>query len=137
MEAVNAAVADLDVRADTPDLGLLERGAELEALERRRGPRGRRAAARSSCSRPRPASARPRCSITPRRLAADAGWQVRRAAPGPLERHFPFGVVRALLEAPLRDASDPRAPARRAPRGPAARLLLEGTAPAGSRLGDV
>src|SRR4051794_35679060 len=38
-------------------------------------------------------------------LATDAGCLVRRAAPGPLERHFPFGVVRALLEAPLRDAA--------------------------------
>src|SRR3954463_7579085 len=28
--------------------------------------------------------------------AAEAGCLVRRAAPGPLERHFPFGVVRAL-----------------------------------------
>ena len=35
-------------------------------------------------------------------LAADAGYLVRRAAPGPLERHFAYGVVRALLEAPLR-----------------------------------
>jgi DNA-binding CsgD family transcriptional regulator len=33
--------------------------------------------------------------------AADAGYLVRRAAPAPLERHFPYGVVRALLEAPL------------------------------------
>jgi DNA-binding CsgD family transcriptional regulator len=62
--------------------------------------------------------------------AANAGCLVRRAAPGPLERHFPFGVVRALLEAPLRDA-----PARERERlleGAAAhagRLLLEGTAP--------
>src|SRR4051794_40268533 len=38
--------------------------------------------------------------------AADAGCRVRRAGPGPLERHFPFGVVRALLEAPLRDAPE-------------------------------
>ena len=42
-------------------------------------------------------------------LAAAAGCLVRRAAPGPLERHFPFGVVRALLEAPLREASAERA----------------------------
>ncbi|HEX6022726.1 MAG TPA: AAA family ATPase, partial [Solirubrobacter sp.] len=33
--------------------------------------------------------------------ALDAGYLVRRAAPAPLERHFPYGVVRALLEAPL------------------------------------
>src|SRR5215207_6104665 len=38
-------------------------------------------------------------------LAIAAGCLVRRAAPGPLERRFPFGVVRALLEAPLRDVS--------------------------------
>jgi hypothetical protein len=38
--------------------------------------------------------------------AAQAGIRVRTAAPGPLERHFPFGVVRTLLEAPLRDASE-------------------------------
>ena len=41
--------------------------------------------------------------------ATAAGCRVRRAAPGPLERHFGFGVVRALLEGPLRDASDERA----------------------------
>src|SRR3954468_6862900 len=39
------------------------------------------------------------------RLAEEAGCLVRRAAPGPLERHFPFGVVRTLLEPPLRDAT--------------------------------
>jgi DNA-binding CsgD family transcriptional regulator len=39
-------------------------------------------------------------------LAADDGSLVRRAAPGPLERHFPYGVIRALLEAPLGDALD-------------------------------
>src|SRR4051812_24099072 len=38
------------------------------------------------------------------RLAEEAGCALRRAAPGPLERHFPFGVVRALLEAPVRTA---------------------------------
>ncbi|HEY1518506.1 MAG TPA: LuxR C-terminal-related transcriptional regulator [Solirubrobacteraceae bacterium] len=37
-------------------------------------------------------------------LAAAAGCLVRRAAPTPQERHFPFGVVRTLLEAPLRGA---------------------------------
>src|SRR4051794_32054488 len=34
------------------------------------------------------------------RQAEDARCLVRRAAPGPLERHFPFGVVRTLLEQP-------------------------------------
>src|SRR5690349_2442434 len=37
-------------------------------------------------------------------LADEAGWLVRRAAPGPLEQHLPFGVVRALLEAPVRES---------------------------------
>ena len=54
--------------------------------------------------------------------AADAGCLVRRAAPGPLERHFPFGVVRALLEAPLREASDERARAAARRRRGAGRL---------------
>ena len=39
-------------------------------------------------------------------LASDAGRLVRQSAPGPMERHFPYGVVRALLEAPLGDALD-------------------------------
>jgi DNA-binding CsgD family transcriptional regulator len=38
-------------------------------------------------------------------LARDAGCLVRRAAPSPHERHFPFGVVRTLLEAVLPDAA--------------------------------
>src|SRR3954469_16606056 len=29
--------------------------------------------------------------------AAERGWEVRRAAPGPLEREYPVGVLRALL----------------------------------------
>ena len=65
-------------------------------------------------------------------LAADAGCLVRRAAPGPLERHFPFGVVRALLEGPLRDAPRPeRARLLEGAAAPAGRLLLNGTAPRG------
>ena len=35
-------------------------------------------------------------------LAAAAGYLVRRATPRPNERDFPFGVVRTLLEAPVR-----------------------------------
>ena len=68
--------------------------------------------------------------VTP--LAARTGCQVRRAAAGPLERHFQFGVIRALLEAPLRDAS-PRERARllEGAAGPAGELLLEGRVPAG------
>ncbi len=49
--------------------------------------------------------------------AEAAGHLVRVAVPGPQERHFPYGVVRSLLEAPLRHA------------GPAERLrLLDGAA---------
>jgi hypothetical protein len=57
---------------------------------------------------------------------------VRRAAPGPLERHFAFGVVRALLEAPLRDASEPeRSRLLDGAAAPAGALLLDGTLPGG------
>ncbi len=64
--------------------------------------------------------------------AAAAGCQVRRAMPGPLERHFAFGVIRALLEHPVREA----APAQRAHlldgvAAHAGALLLEGTVPGG------
>jgi DNA-binding CsgD family transcriptional regulator len=38
--------------------------------------------------------------------ATGAGLRVRTAAPGPQERHFAYGVMRALLEAPLHDADD-------------------------------
>ena len=58
--------------------------------------------------------------------ATRAGCRVRRAAPGPLERHFGFGVVRALLEGALRDGSDERR----------ARLLEGAAAPAGALLRD-
>ncbi len=55
---------------------------------------------------------------------------VRRAAPGPLERHFSFGVVRALLESPLREApADEREHLLEGAAAPAGTLLLEGTAP--------
>ena len=65
-------------------------------------------------------------------FAADRGCLVRRAAPGPLERHFPFGVVRALLEAPLRDASaQERAQLLDGAAAAAGTLLLEGTVPGG------
>ncbi|HEX6745397.1 MAG TPA: AAA family ATPase [Solirubrobacteraceae bacterium] len=65
--------------------------------------------------------------------AAEAGCLVRRAAPGPLERHFPFGVVRALLEAPLREASeDERAQLLDGAAAPAGTLLLDGAVPDGA-----
>ncbi len=60
-----------------------------------------------------------------------AGCRVRRAAPGPLERHFGFGVVRALLEAALRETSDERrARLLEGAAAPAAALLRDGAAPA-------
>ncbi len=60
-------------------------------------------------------------------LAGEAGCAVRSATPGPLERGFGYGVLRALLEAPVRDAGGPLD----GPAGVASRLLLEGGAPAG------
>ena len=63
-------------------------------------------------------------------FAAQAGCLVRRAAPSPLERHFPFGAVRALLEAPLRDASaQQRAQLLRGAGAIAGGLLLDGIVP--------
>jgi DNA-binding CsgD family transcriptional regulator len=60
-----------------------------------------------------------------------AGCRVRRAAPGPLERHFGFGVVRALLEGALREASDERrARLLEGAAGPAGALLRDGAVPA-------
>jgi len=41
------------------------------------------------------------------RVAAHAGCIVRRAAPAAPERDFPFGVVRSLLEGPLRGRPRP------------------------------
>ena len=41
------------------------------------------------------------------RAATDAGCLVRRATPAPPERDLPYGVVRSLLEAPLRAATGP------------------------------
>jgi DNA-binding CsgD family transcriptional regulator len=65
-------------------------------------------------------------------FAADRGCLVRRAAPGPLERHFPFGVVRALLEAPLREASvEQRGHLLDGAAAAAGTLLLEGAVPGG------
>src|SRR4051794_28297463 len=55
-------------------------------------------------------------------VAEESGWLVRRAAPGPLERHLPFGVVRALLEAPVRESGV----ALDGPAAAAGELLLAG-----------
>ncbi len=62
-------------------------------------------------------------------LATAAGCHVRRATPSPLERHFPFGAVRELLEAPLRAAGDDERAALLGADSLAGRLLLEGAAP--------
>jgi DNA-binding CsgD family transcriptional regulator len=65
--------------------------------------------------------------------AETAGCLVRRAAPGPLERQFPFGAVRALLEAPLREApGSERARLLDGAAAPAGELLLEGATPRGN-----
>ena len=65
-------------------------------------------------------------------LASRAGFQVRRTAPGPHDREFSFGAVRALLEAPLRDARpDLRAELLDGPAAPARGLLVCGETPDG------
>jgi DNA-binding CsgD family transcriptional regulator len=59
------------------------------------------------------------------RAASAAGCLVRRAAPAPAERDLPFGVMRALLEAPLRAvAAAERAALLASAAGPAVALLL-------------
>jgi DNA-binding CsgD family transcriptional regulator len=69
------------------------------------------------------------------RTAADAGCRVLHAAPGPLERHFPFGVVRALLEMAVRDAADgDRAALLDGAAATAGALLLDGTVPGGDAM---
>ena len=65
-------------------------------------------------------------------LAEDADFELRRAAPGPLERHFPYGVIRALLEAPLREiTAHERVRLEEGPAADAVRLLHGGGPPAG------
>src|SRR4051794_32736672 len=63
-------------------------------------------------------------------LAADGGCGFRGAAPSTLERPSPYGVTRALLEAPVRDAS-PEESARllEGVAGRAGELLLDGNVP--------
>src|SRR4051812_16529454 len=66
------------------------------------------------------------------RRAAAAGSDVRRAAPGPFERHFPYGVIRTLLETPLRAASErERERMLQGAAGDAGRLLLGERVPDG------
>jgi DNA-binding CsgD family transcriptional regulator len=62
--------------------------------------------------------------------ATAAGYRIRRAAPGPQERHFAYGVMRALLEAPVHAADE--AERRRlldGVAGQAGDLLLTGAVP--------
>jgi DNA-binding CsgD family transcriptional regulator len=62
--------------------------------------------------------------------AAEAGYRVRGAAPGPQERHFAYGVMRTLLEAPLHDADESeRARLLDGAAAQAGDLLLGGTLP--------
>ncbi len=62
-------------------------------------------------------------------LAANAGCLVRLGSPNPHERHFAFGVVRKLLEAPLRDAAAAeRSELLAGAAALAGALLLDGTA---------
>ena len=55
-------------------------------------------------------------------MAAATGWLVRRATPSPLERALPFGVLRALLEAPTREHPE----VARGAAAAAGELLLDG-----------
>ena len=117
--------------ATTPDTPLIERAVELEVLAGavRRLAEGEGGVVVLDA----PAGLGKTALLDPAAgWATDAGCLVRRAAPGPLERHFPFGVVRALLEAPLREASDQER--ERLLEGVAASagtLLLEGTVSSG------
>jgi AAA ATPase domain len=64
------------------------------------------------------------------RLASEAGCLVCNAAPSPHERDFPFGVVRTLLEAPLRAVpATERATLLTGAATPAGALLLDGEIP--------
>jgi DNA-binding CsgD family transcriptional regulator len=63
------------------------------------------------------------------RAAARAGSIVRRATPVSSERDFPFGVLRALLEAPVRAAAGPRRAALFEGAAFSAAMLLLGDAP--------
>ena len=91
------------------------------------------AAAASWSSRPPPASARPRCSSTPRELAAEAGLPrpPRRARARSSATSRSASCARCS-RAPLRDASgDERAHLLDGAAAPAGELLLDGTAPGG------
>src|SRR6476620_2606812 len=85
------------LRIPTPNPSLIERGVELDAL---------RSAVRGGGGVVVLAAAAGLGKTTlvdeGAALAAATGLLVRRATPSPLERALPFGVLRALLEAPTR-----------------------------------
>jgi AAA ATPase domain len=65
-------------------------------------------------------------------LALGAGCLVRRAAPGSRDRDFSFGVMRTLLDAPVREVPEPeRARLCAGAAARAATVLLDGSVPAG------
>jgi len=65
-----------------------------------------------------------------RGLASSAGCAARRAAPGPSESGLPLGVIRTLLEPPLRECSErDRTELLEGPAQLAGALLLDGWAP--------
>ena len=124
------------VPRDVPDpgrgrrLGLIERAVELDAIAAAVTGLGERVEGGVLVVEAQAGFGKTALADHTAQLAADAGCTVRRAAPSPLERHFPYGVIRALLESPVRDAG-PAARARLLDgvAGRAGELLLDGTVP--------
>jgi DNA-binding CsgD family transcriptional regulator len=88
-------------RLTSPSAQLLERDAEIEALERAAG---RLARGHGGVVVVEAAAGLGKTALVDviAETANEDGCLVRRAAPGPLEREFALGVIRTLLEAPLR-----------------------------------
>ena len=85
------------LRIPTPNPSLIERGVELDALRSAVRGGGGVVVLEAAAGLGKTALLDEGAA-----LAAATGWLVRRAAPSPLERAMPFGVLRALLEAPTR-----------------------------------
>src|SRR5688572_6207243 len=85
------------LRIPTPNPALIERGVELDALRSAVRGGGGVVVLEAAAGLGKTALLDEGAA-----LAAATGWLVRRAAPSPLERGMPFGVLRALLEAPAR-----------------------------------
>ncbi len=85
------------LRIPTPNPSLIERGVELDALRSAVRGGGGVVVLEAAAGLGKTALLDEGAA-----LAAATGWLVRRAAPSPLERALPFGVLRALLEAPTR-----------------------------------